>query len=520
MKAACLKKESLTVRLGELLYYVFFAGLLFAKGIGLYDGQRSFKIILIVSCVCWAGKMLMTEFEWKELLTAVLLLLLGGVVYRVSGDKGFLLYVMMVTGAKDVPLKRVFAVGILTWLLSFGGMFFLTASHLVSSPFKIHEKGGELIVRWGLGSPHPNVLHVSYLVFCMFAGFCLDKRINLKWLLAMMAGNFYVFLYSVSFTGFIAVSFYLALCGYWMLRKKIEAVDKTLLYGGAAFCVLFSMAGPVLIRGKAFEVINHLLNTRFLLSRTFLTNCPYSLFGTKLSDIVTYSATMDCSYVYAYVAYGTPAFLLLMAGYAFIIRKYAGERKGKELCMILASMVAGVTEPFLFNTSFKNISLLFFRDLIYPEKNTARSGRVVSFGHVYDRAFEIPTERFTGVWSRISGIIRNGKGKLFILFALAFVIGAALHAGTADRPQRIVVPRDQSDLDESWYTELNLTPDQITDGDVVYGRIEEDAVLMGLRGRAIDLEMLRDAVNFGTLAGGLTLIITIVYSYFRGRDNV
>ena len=109
---------------------------------------------------------------------------------------------------------------------------------------------------------------------------------------------------------------------------------------------------------------------------------------------------------------------------------------------------------------------------------------------------------------------------MFILFALAFVIGAALHAGTAERPQRIVVPRDQSDLDESWYTELNLTPDQITDGDVVYGRIEEDAVLMGLKGRAIDLEMLRDAANFGTLAGGLALIITIVYSYIRGRDNV
>ena len=89
MKAACLKKEGLTVRLGELLYYVFFAGLLFAKGIGLYDGQKSFKIILIVSCVCWAGKMLMTEFERRELLTAVLLLLLGAVVYRVSGDKGF-----------------------------------------------------------------------------------------------------------------------------------------------------------------------------------------------------------------------------------------------------------------------------------------------------------------------------------------------------------------------------------------------------------------------------------------------
>ena len=258
MKAACLKKEGLTVRLGELLYYVFFAGLLFAKGIGLYDGQKSFKIILIVSCVCWAGKMLMTGVERRELLTAVLLLLLGAVVYRVSGDKGFLLYVMMVTGAKDVPLKRIFTVGLITWVLSFGGMFFLTASHIVSSPFKVHEKGGELIVRWGLGSPHPNVLHVSYLVFCMFTGFCLDKRISLKWLIAMMAGNFYVFLYSVSFTGFIAVSFYLALCGYWMLRKKIEAVDKTLLYGGAAFCVLFSMAGPVLIRGKALQLFHQL----------------------------------------------------------------------------------------------------------------------------------------------------------------------------------------------------------------------------------------------------------------------
>ena len=504
------------VKLSELFYCLFFASLLFAKGIGLYDGQKAFKLILVGAGICWAAKMIMTEFSKKELMAVFLILFLGMIVYRVSGDKGFLLYAMMVTGAKDIPLKRIFTVGMITWLLSFGMMFFLTATHLVDSPFKVHEKGGELIIRWGLGSTHPNVLHVSYLVLCMFAGYLLDEKMNLKWLLLLVAGNLYVFIYSVSFTGFIAVSFYLVLCTYWMVRKKISLPEHILIKGGAAFCVLFSMLGPLLIKGRIFEMINRILNTRWRLSMIYLTKYPYSLFGRRISDIVTYTSTMDCSYVYAYVAYGLVAFLLLVAGYILIIHRYCREQKGKELCMILASLAAGVTEPFLFNTSFKNIPLLFFRDLLYSGR---QDGKRISFLQKHDKTVIFSSKKFAEAAGRIGSGIRKTKRRIPVILFLAFAVGAIAYKSCAVPPERIVVPRSESDLDESWYTELELSQGQIKEGDIVYGKIEEDTVLLGLKGKAIDWEILRNTVTSGILTGGMALIIITIHGYLKGKEN-
>lgn len=507
------------IKLSEMFYCLFFASLLFAKGIGLYDGQKAFKLILLAAGLCWVLKMIMTEFSIKELTAVLLILFLGVVVYRVSGDKGFLLYAMMVTGAKDVSLKRIFTVGMITWLLSFGIVFFLTAVHLADSPFKVHEKGGGLIIRWGLGSTHPNVLHVSYLLLCMFAGYLLDKKMNLKWLLLLLAGNVYVFIYSVSFTGFIAVSFYLVLCAYWMVRKKIALPEHILIKTGAAFCVLFSMLGPLLVKGRAFEIINNILNTRWRLSKIYLTKYPYSLFGRRISDIITYTATMDCSYVYAYVAYGIVAFLVLATGYALIIHRYCRQQKGKELCIILAGLAAGVTEPFLFNTSFKNITVLFLRDLLYGDSNETKDGKKISFLKKYDRTFVFSKEKPADAIQRIAGGIRKNKRKIPVILFLAFAAGAITYRSCAKPPERIVVPRSESDLDESWYTELELNAAQIKESDVVYGKIEEDTVLLGLKDKAIVWEMFRNTVTSGVLTGGMALIAITGYSYLKGKEN-
>ena len=69
-------KEELTA--GEIFFCLFFGTLLFAKGVGLYDGQGIFRIFLLIASAFWGLKMLTTEWEIRELLTAVILLLLDG----------------------------------------------------------------------------------------------------------------------------------------------------------------------------------------------------------------------------------------------------------------------------------------------------------------------------------------------------------------------------------------------------------------------------------------------------------
>lgn len=55
------------------IFFGIFAGSIFAaKGLGLYDGQGIFKLVLILAGVCWAGKVVLTDYS-KEISLSVFL---------------------------------------------------------------------------------------------------------------------------------------------------------------------------------------------------------------------------------------------------------------------------------------------------------------------------------------------------------------------------------------------------------------------------------------------------------------
>ncbi len=505
------EKRVLSIKVSEICYFLCIASLLFSKGIGLYDGQFFFKLFLVVGGIFWVAKMLLTTYTLSEMVINISLLLLAGIVYLVSGEKGIFLYIMLIVGSKNIPMDKIFKVICGVWSVSFGGLFFLTAMHVVDSPFKVHEKIGTLIIRWGLGCAHPNVLHISYLLLCMLIGYICFQYKNRKAVVFLFVGNLYVFLYSFSSTGFIAVTFFLLLYAYWMYRKKLSNIEKGLVYFSASICVLFSMLAPILFTGRLFEIINNMLNTRLRLSKHFLTNYPFSLFGTRLTEIVTSQVTMDCSYVYAYVVYGCIMFVVLIGGYFLIIRKYCKEQKGRELCIILASLVAGVTEPFLFNTSLKNISILFFRDLIYREKEVKQTEKVFLLLSKVDKEVTCDTSVFQKVIAMAKTVFVSNKKRILTSTLAMIVISSIVCLFLIKYPDKIMVPRAQSDLDETWYTELNVTDEQISEEDLVYGQVGEDGLWLALSGRAVQLEIVRDIITCSLLIGLLTMGVCILY---------
>ena len=54
------------VKRSEICFYIFFVSLLFAKGIGLYDGQTAFKVFLVIALMGWAGKAEIGRASWRE----------------------------------------------------------------------------------------------------------------------------------------------------------------------------------------------------------------------------------------------------------------------------------------------------------------------------------------------------------------------------------------------------------------------------------------------------------------------
>ena len=93
-----LSKNSITVQ--EICYGMFFVLLLFAKVIGLYDGQMWFKLFLVAAGIFWCAKMCLTSYSIQEIAVVFIICLLSGIVYLNSGEKGILLYAMLVTGMK------------------------------------------------------------------------------------------------------------------------------------------------------------------------------------------------------------------------------------------------------------------------------------------------------------------------------------------------------------------------------------------------------------------------------------
>lgn len=364
-----------TVSAGEILYWLFFGSLLTVKGIGLYDGQAVFKLILIFAAGCLLLKVAIETYTVPEVLRMIGVIGLSGAVYLTSGEKGLLLYGMMMAGMKYVDVKRVFTLGMALWGLSFFAVTLSSLFRMGDTVYKVHEKlGMGHIFRWSLGYPHPNVLQVSYIVLAIFVIYYLGDRFRLKHALWLFAGNCLVFLYSVSYTGFAVFMCLLAGRVYLLFRKKLCIVEKLLLWLVFPVCVGLSLVAPVAITGPLFLKLNSLLSSRMELAWRYLKPEYLSLFGLRLSEITTETITMDNSYLSAFITYGAVPFGIICLGTMYMIYRYLKEDKNLETLIIIAIVIGGLTEPFLYNTSFKNLSFIFMGALLFDNRQKEKQG--------------------------------------------------------------------------------------------------------------------------------------------------
>lgn len=507
----------------EMLYYVYFSILLALKGLGFYDGQPVFRTLLVVAVLFWAGKMCLTAYTWREFFIVGLLLVLGGVSYLVSGEKGALLYIFMITGLKNISLKRVFTVGCCVWSLCFVGLIWLNALHIPEGPFVVHEKlGMGMIIRWGLGYSHPNVLHISYLVFIMFLVYLAGDKFSWKWAVVCMLGNLLIYCYSVSNTGVIAVTLYLLLCLYWRYKGKLQAVDKLLIKLTLPVCVLFSLLAPILLTGKAYEIVNDITNTRLRLADHFLRLRPPTLFGVRLSEIITAQLTMDNSYVFAFVTYGIVMFAVIICAYLLIIHKYCKEQKGAELCVMISCFAAGITEPFMFNTSFKNLSLLFMRDILFQEDKETDL-RLLSG---INRQHEFSFGGIVNACRHMAAVICDKRRLLIIASLTGCLAGALLYQIVKQEPQRILVPENACD---QWVLKVNedslsayyLASDKEVpqSTDEVVGYVNAETRMIAYSGGIVWMEHVRGLICSGITLGALLAAAVCLLYYGRNDDR-
>lgn len=403
----------LSASMGETLYWLFFGSLLFAKGIGLYDGQAVFKLVLVFAAFCLALKMATDKYTIAEILRILVVIGLTASTYLISGEKGMLLYGMMMVGLKYVDIKKVFLVGCVLWSIAFLGVTLLSLFRMDETVYKVHSKLGlGHIFRWSLGYPHPNVLQVSYLILAVFIIYLLGDAFKLKHAFWLFAGNMLVFLYSVSYTGLIV--FLCLLLGriYLLFRKKLCFFEKLLLQLVFPACVLLSLIVPVTIdvNGKWFKLLNKVFSQRLELGWLYLIPENISLWGKRLSEITNSSKTMDNAYLFAFITYGIIPFAVLCIATMYMLYRYLKEDKYMEALIIVSIIVGGMTEPFLYNTSFKNLSFLFMGALLFENKKQKTERRIIPWEkagiHISDKEISIKTDKIKIMADKLRTLLR------------------------------------------------------------------------------------------------------------------
>ena len=434
--------KQMTIKLSELLYLLYFGLMLFAKGIGLYDGQTVYKAFLLLAFACIAVKMCITEYTNREWIIILFLLGLAAVIYRVSGEKGILIGMVTVMTMKQVSLKRVFQTGCIVWMIAMAGRFLLSLLFIGQVQTAVQTKNffGALL-RYFMGYPHPNVLHISYFVLTAFVIYCLKDHFNWKHALLLMIGNGVLFLYSYSFTGTLIVTVYLVL-SLWVSRRELSRMEYWLAEAVFPLCVLFSVVFPVVLTGRAYELADKFFNNRINFARHFLTLQNMSLLGNNLAEITTDIITMDNSFVFALVIYGIPVFALICVGYVMMVHRLAGQKRKMELAMTACFLIAGITEPFLFNTSFKNLTLLLIGEQFF-ELLKQESSKEKALIQKWNLEIALPTAKIDRLREQIIIIWSDYRKRITVVsIGISILVGILFGVCYQPRADVLAVQKD------------------------------------------------------------------------------
>ena len=295
--------------------------------------------------------------------------------------------------------------------------------------------------------------------------------------------------------------------GYLQLRKKISIFEKILL--GAIFpaCVLLSVTGPLFLHGKAFLLLDQVLNTRLTLAKYYLKPEYISLFGRRLSEITSAQLTMDNAYVFCLIAYGIIPFIGVCILYMYMIVRLLKQDETVMLAVVLALAAAGLTEPFLFNTAFKNIAFVLIGQEIYRSLG-GRKDREIGICLGNGRKIDMD---LTGAAQMCRTIRTRLKQKKRILSAgiLAGVIIAAAAALMVDLPKGYVTARDNcEDITEDIIRYEEDAPEYM--GYERMGDFEPGDEIQYFSGDIVRMERIRlvaMCVLLGGLLGGILAFI-------------
>ena len=511
--------------ISELVYYAYFALMLFVKGVGLYEGQWPYTLSLLLGAVLIIVKLLVTEHTITEWIFIVLMSTLAITIYFHSHKLGILIITATIIGMKGVSVKRVMWIGTVIWSLTFIANILLVLLGIRPDILRVQEKLGlGYIIRYSLGSTHPNVLQISYMILCAFILYVAQFK-GKKLVIAtgvMILGSFYVFMYSVSYTGIVLCIFYLLLNLYLSFRKKLWLLEKGIALAVFPFCVWLTIYVFNHIDFPYYYYINKYLNTRPYITLNYMAHTPVTAFGSGYNaNLPVTSNNLDSSFVYALMHYGWVFFGLFIVSYIALIVNTIKKNDRIQLGMIIAFALAAISEPFFVNESFKNISWIFMGAFIYEliAKIPSKSLDIISGNsliwigntHIYFS--------FDGIIEKYRKFIDICKQKRKTLFVLSFILVLILGTGfyfLRDIKSTYYVNRSIVQTEDKEYTTIDINKwDETIDGSVI-NYVDAQTPMVLIEGNIGIVEYYRELISF-VLWISLSVVAVYVFIIYRNE---
>lgn len=513
--------KNITVQ--EALFYGFFVLLSLTKGLGFYEGQKIFILLTAAALLLGFLKLLVTPYTKGQAAAQILLLFITAVMYVSSRELAVLFVAFTVLGMKGISVKKTFHIALWVWASCAVVLSVFSFFRLEHTVYRVHEKMGlGHIFRWSLGFTHPNILHITYLMLCALVIWELEERYGFKQYAVLMAGNLLVFFYSISYTGFGIVAVLLTGCLYVKFRPRFGLLEKLAANLVLPVCLALSFVLPFYINyhriSHLVQKLNFMLNTRIWLAEQFLKGGYGSLFGRDVSQIVKSSMTLDNSYVWCYINFGLIPTIMILTGYFALLFYDTHKQRTRELVILVCFLGAGWTEQLLFNTSFKNITLLFLGALLFSQKEGAKE--YCLFPCFCERRVTIP---LAGLPDRLFMTARAAclahKGRIWGAVAGGALLGILLCALIYREPEGYVVQRFYTDALEETSIYLESAEDPAYEGFKVMNYVDADTPMQIVTGKAVKLETMRYYVGSALIGGLFGAAAGIAWNLWRFRKK-
>lgn len=338
-----------------MAFYLYFLMMNFAKGLGMSSQSMLYNLIFVGSLVFLAIKLVYTSYTRTELVTMVVLVLLGCLFVVRARENTMLFAVLAVIGMKDIHFRDLMEKTFYVRFASLVLIRFLCEYGLLADVDKMTGPQNRVLHSWGYSDT--NTLMVNFFVILTLFIYINYERLNIIHCFITMAAATLGFQQSYSRTG------YMLFILLWVIIF-FDKIIKRRFIRKLAYSILCLM--PLIITiitfvlslnysrtNKFFETLNQALTGRLFIMNYYINLYPFTLLGNTyefwLNNAGEILAIVDNLYVTIYIYSGVLMLIVYVAALCWVLFKLSRLGYYQEVIIVSVISVYAFMEEFPLN---------------------------------------------------------------------------------------------------------------------------------------------------------------------------